>query len=159
MASRANPDYIAKMADIFNANGPTLFERLGELEVPIDVVAPTASVQRNAPLCEAQRLPLSCDRDRANAILNEDDTRDWLDDQMDELAGDPAPRLIDPNRGDVQRRDVLRRRTTAFVNFFDTNHLSATRSRALKGYFVASDQGDHVTLVTQRGSSSRTPLR
>ena len=109
VASRANPDYIAKMADAFNASGPTLFERLGELEVPTDVVAPTASVQRNAPLCEAQRLPLSCDRDRAHAILNEDDTRDWLDDQMAGLGRRPAAAAHRPQPGDVQRRDLLRR--------------------------------------------------
>ena len=109
VASRANPAYIAKMADIFNERGPRLFERLGEREVPIDVVAPTASVQRNAPLCEAQRLPLSCDRDRAKAILNEADTRDWLDDQMDGLGRRPAGAAHRSQPRDVQLRDVLRR--------------------------------------------------
>lgn len=137
VASRANPAYIAKMADIFNEKGPSLFERLGDREVPIDVVAPTASVQRNAPLCEAQRLPLSCDRDRAKAILNEGATRDWLDDQMAGLASDPPARLIDPNR-EMCSSETCYAENDGFVNFFDTNHLSATRSRALKGYFVES---------------------
>ncbi len=137
VASRANPAYIAKMADIFNVSGPALFDRLAELEVPTDVVAPTASVQRNAPLCEAQRLPLACDRSRADSILNEEATRDWLDDRMAGLGGEPPPRLIDPNRA-MCSAETCYAENDGFVNFFDTNHLSATRSRALKGYFRAS---------------------
>ena len=91
---------------------PRLFERLGELEVPIDVVAPTASVQRNAPLCEAQRLPLSCDRDRAQGDP-ERGRHPSLAGRPDGRAGrGSAPRLIDPNREMCSRRDVLRRRTT-----------------------------------------------
>ena len=137
VASRANPAYIAKMADVFNVSGPTLFERLAELEVPTDVVAPTASVRRNAPLCEAQRVPLDCDRSRADSILNEAATRDWLDDQMDGLGGDPPPRLIDPNR-EMCSAETCFAANDDIVNFFDTNHLSATRSRALKAYFAQS---------------------
>ncbi len=137
VAGGANTTYIAKMADIFNERGARLFERLGEREMPIDVVAPTASLQRPAPLCKAQRLPLSCDRERAHAILNEEATRNWLDDQMDGLAGDPPPRLIDPNE-EMCSPETCYAANDGFVNFFDTNHLSATRSRALKGYFAES---------------------
>jgi peptidoglycan/LPS O-acetylase OafA/YrhL len=139
VAARANPQYIAKMASVFDDSGPELFERLRELEIPTDVVAPTPSVARNAPLCEALTRPFSCDRDRREAIQNEDATRQWLREQMDGMAGgggydarfiDPIPEMCSDNTCYAERNGT--------VYFFDTNHLSATLSRELRGYFVPS---------------------
>jgi len=139
VAARANPEYIAKMAGIFEDSGPALFARLRELKVPTDVVAPTPSVARNAPLCEALARPFSCDRDRREAIQNEDATRAWLNRQMDGMSGgggydarfiDPIPEMCSDNTCYAERNGT--------VYFFDTNHLSATLSRELKGYFVPS---------------------
>jgi peptidoglycan/LPS O-acetylase OafA/YrhL len=139
VASRANPDYIAKMADVFDQSGPTLFERLRELEVPTDVVAPTPSVRRPAPLCEAQIRIYSCDRAREEAIQNEADTRAWLRDQMKGMSGGGGydARFIDPIPA-MCSDDTCYAERDGTVNFFDTNHLSATLSRALKGYFAES---------------------
>jgi len=135
VANRANPDYIAKMADLFDESGAALFDRLGELEVPTDVVAPTASLRRNAPLCEAQIRPFSCDRDRQDAIQNEEVVRAFLNDEMEGLAGEP--RLIDVN-AEVCTAEVCYAERDGTVNFIDDNHLSATRSRELASYFRPS---------------------
>ena len=133
VANRANPDYIAKMADLFDESGPDLFQRLRELEVPTDVVAPTASVRRNAPLCEAGLKLYSCDRDRREAIQDEEDTRAFLKDEMDGMAGDP--RFIDVTKA-LCDEEICYAEQDGTVNFFDDNHLSATKSRELERYFL-----------------------
>jgi len=140
VANRANPDYIEKMSELFQPRAPALFERLADLKVPTDVVAPTASVRRNAPLCEAQPRPFSCDLSRAEAIHNEKTTREWLDDQMDGLVGEP--RLIDVTPEMCTDKTCYAERDGT-MNFFDDNHLSATLSKALVPYF--KDSVDSVT--------------
>jgi peptidoglycan/LPS O-acetylase OafA/YrhL len=135
VASRANPDYIAKMAEVFQPRAPELFTWLEEREVPTDIVAPTAAVRRPAPQCEAVPRPFSCDAPRPEAILNETETREWLQDQMEDLAGDP--RLIDVTPKMCSEETCYAERD-GIVNFFDTNHLSATLSRELVSYFKPS---------------------
>ena len=139
VAARANPEYIAKMASLFDTGGARLFERLRELEVPTDVVAPTPSVERPAPLCEAQVRPYSCDRDRREAIQNETATRQWLNAEMEGMSGgggyearfiDPIPKLCSDDTCYAEKDGTL--------VFFDTNHLSATLSKTLKPFFIPS---------------------
>jgi len=130
--SQANRSHLSRMAQYFQATGPKLFSRLGELEVPTDVIGQTASVLRSAPLCVASPRLASCDAPRASALQNEQHTRAWLETEMEVLAGDP--RLIDATRELCSEQTCYAERD-GVVNFFDDNHLSATLSRRLGRYF------------------------
>ena len=56
---------------------------------------------------------------------------------MEEAGRRPAPRFIDVNEAFCDD-GVCRARVGDRLTYFDNNHLSATRSRALKGYFAES---------------------
>jgi hypothetical protein len=128
-------DYVARIADLFKAGVPPLFDTLGALEVGVDVIGPTAAIRRNAPLCEARVRPFSCDLSRTEAIADEADTREYLTMQMDQLQS--GRRLIDVT--DAQCDDeVCFAETDGILNFFDDNHFSATFARGLESYFEPS---------------------
>jgi peptidoglycan/LPS O-acetylase OafA/YrhL len=112
-----------------------LFQRLGELGVGTDVVAPTAEMPRSAPLCEARTLPLSCDATRADTDAAEKVSREWLTSMLPELP--PGAQLIDFDDA-LCNADVCPAKTGDVVSFFDDDHLSATRSAMLSDYFLPS---------------------
>lgn len=123
------------MAALFQERAPRLFERLGEIGVPTDLVAPTATVERNAPLCEAIPRIYSCDLAREEAIKNEETTRAWLAEHMDLLPGEP--RLIDVTP-EMCTEDTCYAERDGVLTFFDDNHLSATLAQGLDTYFEES---------------------
>jgi peptidoglycan/LPS O-acetylase OafA/YrhL len=130
--SQANRAHISRMARYFQATAPKLFDRLAELEIPTDVIGQTASVLRNAPLCEAVPRLVACDVPRENALQNEQDTREWLETEMADLP--EGARLIDATEQLCSEKTCYAERN-GVVNFFDDNHLSATLSRRLSRYF------------------------
>jgi peptidoglycan/LPS O-acetylase OafA/YrhL len=133
--SQANRSHIARMSRYFQESSPTLFERLAERDVPTDVIAQTASILRNAPLCEASPRLVPCDVARASAIQNEEDTRAWLEEQMDGLGGEPPPRLIDPTKELCSKDTCYAANDEGEPYYIDDNHLSATLARGLGRYF------------------------
>jgi hypothetical protein len=114
---------------------PPLFERLGALGVGTDVVGPTAEVPRSAPLCVALSLPYSCDASRADTEAAQAHSRAWLESLLPELPD--GARFIDLDEA-LCTDDVCPAKTDGVVNFFDDDHLSATRAAMLSDFFRPS---------------------
>jgi peptidoglycan/LPS O-acetylase OafA/YrhL len=136
IARGGNPEheqYVGAISKLFQKGGASLFDHLGELGVGVDVIAPVAEVPRNAPLCEAQIAHFySCDILAAESEAADRVARNWLEDQMRKLAGNP--RFIDVN--DAFCDDGLcRARVGDVLTYFDNNHLSASFSSTLGDYF------------------------
>ncbi|MGA8258101.1 MAG: acyltransferase family protein [Nocardioides sp.] len=132
---QAQNDYVERISELFSAGAVDLFEELGALGVQTDIVGPTPTIPRNAPLCAARPRPYSCDVARSDAILDEDDNTAWLLERMAALPKgskyiDATPTLCDDNTCFAESEGV--------VNYFDDNHLSAKLSRRLKKYFAPS---------------------
>jgi len=157
----ANPGRIAfldQISEEFREGAPPLFEELGRLGIDVDVVGPTATIARNAPLCEARTRPFSCDVPRSSAISHEDETLAYLQRQMRWLPRtsnliDVTPAVCDDDTCFAASGDV--------VNYIDDNHLSATLARRLVPYFeptveAVSPQGGRVT--ADRGQPRRAVL-
>ena len=139
-------EYVATITRYFEAGSPKLFDRLGGLDIDVDVVGPTATIKRNAPLCEARARPYSCDVARAMAIRDEDETVTWLREQMKKLPDDS--RFIDVTRS-LCDETTCYAEIDGVVNYFDDNHLSATLSRNLQQYFEPTVEA--VVAAPQRG--------
>ena len=101
-----NPEhekYVNAISELFRDGDAALFDKLGELGVGVDVIAPVAEVPRSAPLCEAQLAHFySCDIAAAESEAVDKVARTWLQEQMKKLAGNPAVHR--------RQRRVLRRR-------------------------------------------------
>ncbi|WP_309648708.1 acyltransferase family protein [Nocardioides sp.] len=126
------PRYLDTIQPYFEKGTPRVFQTLGRLGVPVDVIAPTAELPRSAPLCLSGPRPYSCDSVAAEISRSEASTRIWLAGQMGRLAG--RPRLIDVNKticDDVYCRAEI----DDTIAYFDDDHLSATMARSLKNYF------------------------
>ena len=131
----AHEQVIDNITPLFEAGGAALFERLGELEVPTDVIAPVAEVPRNAPLCEAQLHLYDCDISAPVTSAADQVALTWLEEQMDELVGEPE--LIDVNDSFCDDK-FCRAEVDGVLTYFDNNHLSASFARTLGGYFEDS---------------------
>lgn len=131
----ASPEYVAAMARFFKEGNERLFDELGEVGVPVDVVGPTPIIPRSAPLCEAQFRPYSCDVDRERAIQDEDEHVAWIKQQMKALP--ESSRYIDAVKAlcDV---DTCFAEADGVVNYFDDNHVSAQAARQLQRFFEPS---------------------
>ncbi|WP_346386968.1 acyltransferase family protein [Nocardioides sp.] len=114
---------------------PLLFQRLGSLGVGTDVVAPTAEVPRSAPLCEAGFLPFSCDATRTDTDAAQAHSRQWLTDLLPELPA--GAKFIDLDTA-LCGDKICPAETDGIVNFFDDDHISATRATMLADYFRPS---------------------
>lgn len=149
MGSRAgDPQHLANVANVspfVSAGTPRLFEVLGALGIGTDVIAPTAEVPRNAPMCEAGKLPLPCDLSESTVSSREATTRDWLDLLIEFLP--TGAHFIDVNKALCDDEFCYAERD-GIVTYFDDNHLSASRARTLSSYFEASVQ-DAVQARTQ----------
>ncbi len=136
-----NPEhekYVNAISELFRDGDAALFDKLGELGVGVDVIAPVAEVPRSAPLCEAQLAHFySCDIAAAESEAVDKVARVWLQEQMKKLAG--KPEFIDVN--DAFCDDgVCRARVGDQLTYFDNNHLSASFSSTLGDYFVPTLQ-------------------
>jgi hypothetical protein len=127
--------YAVEMANLFHRGTPAMFRKMGQIGVDVDVVGQVLTVPRPAPFCLAGDQPYSCPMLRAQAIPEEQETRDWVHRQMDKLAG--TPRYIDVN-GRVCDATTCQARIDGIYTFFDDLHLSATRSRTLHFKFHRS---------------------
>lgn len=133
----ADPQHQATLdtvAPLVAVGTPRLFRELGSLGIGTDVIAPTVAVPRSAPLCEAVGL-FSCDLDREEARAREAGTLTWLTRLVRRLP--PDAQLINVNNA-LCDRDVCHAELDGIVSYFDDNHLSATRARALSTYFRPS---------------------
>ncbi|MFA6574607.1 MAG: acyltransferase family protein [Nocardioides sp.] len=131
-------EYIKRIRPLFDTGTPLLFRTLGDLGVPVDVIAPTVGMPRNPPLCLALARPYSCDAPAGETAQPGSDTRAWLEEQMQALTGDP--RLIDVN-SELCDESTCHVKVDDTVTYFDDQHLSATFVRSLESYFVPSVEG------------------
>jgi peptidoglycan/LPS O-acetylase OafA/YrhL len=114
---------------------PPLFERLGDLGVGTDVIAPTAEMPRSAPLCEARSLPFSCDATVKDTEAAQEASRAWLESLLPKLP--PGARFIDVDEA-LCDDEVCPAESGGVMNYFDDDHLSATRSAQLADFFRPS---------------------
>jgi peptidoglycan/LPS O-acetylase OafA/YrhL len=128
-------EYIKRIRPLFETGTPRLFRTLGDLGVPVDVIAPTVGMPRNPPLCLALPRPYSCDAPVGETSQPTSATRAWLEEQMSALAG--QPRLIDVNSELCDER-TCHVRVDDTVTYFDDQHLSASFVRSLESYFLPS---------------------
>lgn len=105
--------------------------------VGVDVVAPIPELLRPAPTCLARSAPfvLDCDVSRARTDEYHREAVALLRDVMATLPSDS--RLIDVT-GALCDQQTCFAESGGIVNYFDDDHLSATRSRALASYFDPS---------------------
>jgi len=127
--------YIQRIRPLFDVGTPQLFRTLGELGVPVDVIAPTVGMPRNPPLCLALPRPYSCDAPVGETAMPDSETRAWLQEQMGALAGEP--RLIDVN-SELCDEQTCHVKVHDTVTYFDDQHLSASFVRSLESYFLPS---------------------
>jgi hypothetical protein len=125
------------MAKLAKDGIPRLMSALGRLDnVKVDVVSSMLRVPENPPPC-ADDNPYSCNIPRAQAIPNENDTKNWLSSTMTPLK--KSARLIDVNDyfcfGLFEPCHGM---VKGVHTFYDDLHISATASRKLSGYFAAS---------------------
>lgn len=133
-----NPQHNANVKSIssfFRRGGGDLFNRLSELEVGVDVIAPIPEVPRSAPLCEARPYPLDCNVSNAVFEENESTAMTWIKFQLRRLEG--RGRLIDISQ-ELCDDEVCRAKVGDTLVFFDDNHLSATFARSVSDYFETS---------------------
>jgi peptidoglycan/LPS O-acetylase OafA/YrhL len=114
---------------------PPLFDRLGELGVPTDVIGPTAELPRSGPLCVARSLPFSCDATVEETQAAQKASRAWLTSLLPKLP--PGARFIDVDEA-LCNDKVCPAESDGIMNYFDDDHLSATRSTLLADYFRPS---------------------
>ncbi|MDP2775032.1 MAG: acyltransferase family protein [Nocardioides sp.] len=130
--------YIKRIRPLFDVGTPRLFRTLGELGVPVDVIAPTVGMPRNPPLCLALPRPYSCDVAAGETAQPGSATRAWLQEQMAALGGEP--RLIDVNN-ELCDESTCHVEVGDTVTYFDDQHLSASFVRSLEHYFVPTVEG------------------
>ena len=150
----AHERYVDAITPLFQAGGASLFDKLGELGVSTDVIAPVAEVPRNAPLCEARLHLYNCDIDEEISMAADLVAREWLEEQMDKLAGEP--RLIDVNESFCDDK-FCRAEVDGVLTYFDNNHLSASFAKTLGSYFEESveDVVDDAEQVASRKEARR----
>ncbi|CAN5364809.1 hypothetical protein BH09ACT12_BH09ACT12_10040 [soil metagenome] len=125
-------DYTKKMVALSHEGTPLLFKRLGKLGVDVDVIAQAAVIPDEVEPCAAGEDPYACDIPRWRAMPEEGRTESWLHGQMSKLAGDPG--YITPS--DAYCTDlVCGGSVDGIFTWYDHLHLSATRTKALAGYF------------------------
>lgn len=124
--------YRGQQAAKFQADGPRLFRKLGKAKIGVDVIGPVATVPVNKPRCKRTE-PYACDLPRGKALRNEGDVKRWLSRKVRPLAG--QTQLVDVNSAFCSKR-VCRGKQDGTFTFFDDLHLSATRSRLLRDFFL-----------------------
>lgn len=130
--------YVLEMARKSDVRTPLLFETLGKAGVDVDVIAQTARVPGVVPPCPGGSQPYACDLLRANALPNEAENRQWLQDMMKSLSGRPG--YIDVNRH-ICDALICHGLIDEVYTFFDDLHLSATLARQLGPFFAPSLRG------------------
>lgn len=133
--NEAHQSYVDAISPLFQEGAPTLFDDLGELGVSVDVIAPVAEVPRNAPLCEARLRLYDCDVAEEVSRQADQVAVEWLEEQMQKLAGEP--RLIDVNPAFCDG-DFCRAEVDGLLTYFDNNHLSASFAATLGRFFEDS---------------------
>ncbi|GAB2777255.1 hypothetical protein GCM10027020_33280 [Nocardioides salsibiostraticola] len=129
-------DWVVEIARVFPKRAPSLARKLGRMGVHVDVIGETATVpDTGLKKCRAGEEPFVCALPRNKALPHEADTRAWLRGIMRPLPNDA--RLIEFNSVFCNRR-VCRGRQDGIYTFFNDLHISATRAKTLKRFFVPS---------------------
>lgn len=129
-------DFVVETARVFPGRAPALVRTLGKRGVHVDVIGETATVPATGlRKCRAGETPFVCDLPRRKALPSEQATRSWLRKIMLPLPGDA--RLIEFNRAFCNAR-VCSGRKNGIYTFFNDLHISATRAKTLKRFFVPS---------------------
>lgn len=119
-----------------DAGLPALVDELAKLGVAVDLVAPVPEMERWAPDCEAQLIPrIDCDVPITRELEYQKETSVVLETALER--GLIGSRLVDLS-GELCTQDVCLAQTDGTLNYFDDDHLSATRSLALAHYFEAT---------------------
>jgi hypothetical protein len=132
--------YVQKMAALAKDGIPRLMSALGRMSnVKVDVVSSVLRVPDPAAPCPQGDNPYSCDIARAQAIPDENSTKNWLQSTMAPLK--KGSRLIDVNSyfcDDALLFPQCHGMVKSVHTFYDDLHISATASKKLSGYFAAS---------------------
>lgn len=135
MPTSGYTDFVKQMIRLSHEGTPKLFTKLGKMGVDTDVIAQSAVVPERVPVCEAGQDPYLCDIPRWRAIPEERDTQNFLRQQMRKLKNNPRYIDASPSYCDA---DVCHGLVGTIETFYDSLHLSATRTRNLRQYFGPS---------------------
>lgn len=127
--------YKKRMTRLGHEGTPALFTRLGELGVPVEVIAQAATVPAVNPVCDAGEEPYRCDVARWRALPEEGRTTTWLRGQLRKITG---PHRIVETKSAYCTALVCHGELDGITTFVDDLHLSATRTRALAPAFTTT---------------------
>lgn len=128
-------DYTRQMVALSHEGTPLLFKRLGRLGVDVDVIAQAATVPDRVRSCDAGDVPYACEIPRWRAIPEERRTASWLRGQMSQLAGQPG--YLTPSEAYCNTL-ICAGNVGGILTWYDSLHLSATRTKALTSFFEPS---------------------
>ena len=125
--------YVGQMAQRLRTDTPRLMRTLATMGVGVDVLSQVATVPARHRTCRKGNLPYACDLARGKALPERSATASWLRSTIAPLAR--AANVIDVN-GVFCSAKVCHGRVGKVRTWFDDLHLSATRSRTLRRFFV-----------------------
>ncbi|SDN35898.1 hypothetical protein SAMN05192576_2113 [Nocardioides szechwanensis] len=128
----ADEAYIFEQSREFRPGVPRMFRTLGRMGVNADVLGPVPTVPDEVFPCLQGEIPYACPIPRGQALPDESTTREYVETQMEALAGRPRlinlkPRICDSAFCYGLRDDVY--------TWYDGIHLSATFSRSTTSAF------------------------
>ncbi|WP_139983530.1 SGNH hydrolase domain-containing protein [Nocardioides litoris] len=125
--------YRAQMARLGVERSAPMARAIARLGVPVDVLAPAATVPLAPPPCAVGREPYRCDLPRAAALRDEAANRRWVRRHL--LAPLPGrPRLVDPSPAYCDRR-TCRATVRGVPTWYDDIHLGAALAATLQRFF------------------------
>lgn len=126
-------DFHKRMAKLAVKGGPRMFQRLGSMRLPVDVIAPAATVPPNARTCVRGEDPYQCNLPRSQAMYSERSVDDWIDTRL--LTPLRTPLLIDPS-STYCTRTVCRARVDGINTYYDDIHLGAGLTATMARFFA-----------------------
>lgn len=124
--------YHEHMARLAGERSRPAMRALARLEVPVELIAPAATVPDDARRCASGEDPYQCDLGRSKALPAEYENKRFVR-RLAELAG-PRSGVVDPSPLYVRDRTVLAR-VDGVNTFFDQIHLGDRLARRTKPWF------------------------
>lgn len=125
--------YRKHMARLGTERSRSMFRRIGQLGVPVDLIAQAATVPLDPRRCAAGRQPYQCDLPRHRALYRERDNSRWLATNLASVLPG-RPRVVDPSPAYCSQRTCFAHVRGANT-FYDDIHLGPRLTATMSGYF------------------------
>jgi len=127
-------EYSRRMATLGVERSPGMFRRLGRLKIPVDIIAPAATVPAKPGRCQRGRDPYQCNLPRERAMYSEKYVKRWMQNKLiKHLSG--KTRVIDPS-GFYCGPKKCRAHVNGINTFYDDIHLGAELTAQMRRYFA-----------------------